>query len=110
MAIESRSAASQAADKERSDMNSNGKTLSVLAREGIGGGATTQTAEAGWTSDGSLTGRVLSVPRIVLLSPFKALRRLYWLVDRDARIRSQGLQTAGVVVATNTETRVFTDS
>ena len=58
---------------------------------------------------GVLARRILSVPRILLLSPFKALRQLYWLIDRDAKIRSQGLQTVGSVVRTRSDSRVVRD-
>ena len=39
---------------------------------------------------------------------FRAVREAYWLIDGDAKVRSQGLQTAGRVV--RTETRQHTGS
>ena len=41
--------------------------------------------------------------RVVAILLFKALREVYWALDRDAKVRSQGLQTVGRVVATKTE-------
>jgi len=49
------------------------------------------------------------VPRILLSSPFRALRQLYWLIDRDAKTRSQGLQTVGSVIKTRTDSRIVRD-
>ena len=68
-----------------------------------------QTAPAGEQRSGVLTHRIVSVLRFLLLSPFKALRQLYWLIDPDAKIRSQGLQTVGSVVKTHTSSRVVTN-
>ena len=72
-------------------------------------GATTQTAPAGESRSGEPTRRILSVLRIILLFPFKALRELYWLIDPDAKVRSQGLQVVGSVVKTRTSSSVVTD-
>ena len=68
-----------------------------------------RTTPAGGSRIAGLTRRILSALRILLLSPFKALRQLYWLIDPDAKIRSQGLQTVGSVVKTHTSSRVFTN-
>ena len=72
-------------------------------------GATTQTAPAGESRSGVPTCRILSVLRTLVLFPFKALRQLYWLIDPDAKVRSQGLQTVGSVVKTRTSSRVVRD-
>ena len=81
---------------------------SVLELNGVrdAPGATTQTAPAGESRSGVLFRRVLSVLRVLLLFPFKALRQLYWLIDHDAKIRSQGLQVVGSAVATRTSSRL----
>ena len=71
--------------------------------------ATTQTVPAEEIRRGVPTRRILSVLGILLLSPFKALRQLYWLIDRDAKIRSQGLQTVGSVIKTRSDSRVVRD-
>ena len=71
--------------------------------------ATTRTAPAGEGRSGVLTRRFLSVLRILLLFPFKTLKQLYWLIDPDAKIRSQGVQTIGSVVKTRTSSRVVRD-
>ena len=68
--------------------------------------ATTQKVPAGEIRTGLPTRQILSVLRITLLFPFLALRQLYWLIDTDAKIRSQGLQTVGSVVNTRTSSRV----
>ena len=39
----------------------------------------------------------------VCVSFGRALRAVYWVLDSDAKVRSQGLQTVGRVVATKTE-------
>ena len=40
--------------------------------------------------------------REVWTAPFRALREVYWVLDRDAKVRSRGLQTIGRVVRTET--------
>ncbi len=84
---------------------------SVLELNGVRDdpGATTQTAPAGESRSGGLFRRVLSVLRVLLLFPFKALRQLYWLIDPDAKCRSVGLQTVGRVVRTETRSGTTTE-
>ena len=36
-------------------------------------------------------------------APFRAIRAIYWMLDRDAKVRSRGLQTVGRVTGTRTE-------
>ena len=76
---------------------------------GYNGVISPTTAPAGGSRSSVLTRRILSMLRIFLLFPFTALRQLYWLMDPDAKIRSQGLQTVGSVVKTHTSSRVFTN-
>ena len=51
----------------------------------------------------------MSSVRFFLLSPYNALRQIYWLIDPDAKIRSQGLQIVGSVVKTHTRSKVVKD-
>ena len=51
------------------------------------------------TSLGRGIGQLL---RTTVVGLFRALREGYWLIDRDAKVRSQGLQTEGRVVKTET--------
>ena len=46
----------------------------------------------------------------VWTAPFRAIRAIYWMLDRDAKIRSQGVQTVGRVANTRTESQVYRDS
>ena len=57
-------------------------------------------------SDPRLPGMVMRVVDFLFEVPillFKGLREVYWALDRDAKVRSQGLQTIGRVGATKTE-------
>ena len=51
--------------------------------------------------------RVVTLPFIALKAAgvliFEGLREVYWALDRDAKVRSQGVQTVGRVVKTTTE-------
>ena len=58
--------------------------------------------------EGPQSGRTVKALRAVWLFLFEALREAYWLLDRDAKCRSQGVQTVGQVVST--QTREHTDS
>ncbi len=44
-----------------------------------------------------------------LLSPFLALRELYWMMDTDAAVRANGVETQGTVLAVKTETETHTN-
>ena len=44
-----------------------------------------------------------------LLSPFLALRELYWMMDTDAAVRANGVEIEGTVRALKTETHTHTD-
>ncbi len=35
-------------------------------------------------------------------APFRAMRAVYWALDRDAKVRARGLQTVGQVIGTRT--------
>ena len=51
---------------------------------------------------------VLNAPMHAGVLVFKAAREAYWVLDRDAKVRSQGLRTVGRVLSTTT--REHTDS
>lgn len=54
-------------------------------------------------------GRLLwTIWKAIWMYQFKALREVYWLMDPDAKVRSQGLRTVGRVQ--KTETRQHEDS
>lgn len=42
----------------------------------------------------------------ILLAPGRALREIYWILDRDAKARSKGHRTVGTVDKTETRTHV----
>ena len=49
------------------------------------------------------TAEIPGVWHQVWTAPFRAIRAVYWMLDRDAKVRSRGLQTVGRVVGTRTE-------
>ena len=60
------------------------------------------------TPDSTRRGGLTTVWREVWVFVLEVLREAYWLFDKDAKVRSQGLQTVGHVV--RTQTREHTDS
>ena len=69
-------------------------------------GAATQPLPIEEMRNRGLMGRMLGALRLVLLSPFKAVREVYWFLDPDSKVRSQGLRTVGSVIATCTTSKV----
>ena len=45
----------------------------------------------------------------IVTLPFTGVRELYWAFDRDAKVRSKGLQTIGRVERKRTKTDVYKD-
>ena len=53
--------------------------------------------------------RCLRAALYVGTMPFRGVRALYWAIDTDAKVRSQGVQTVGRVESTKTDTQVHTN-
>ena len=91
-------------------MNANETARKVLAQEGIS--MTEQqllrvVAKAPPPSNGippgRQRGRIMTAWVALWTFVFEALREAYWVLDRDAKVRSQGVQTAGRVLKTRTQ-------
>ena len=61
------------------------------------------------TRAGRIASRFLRAALYVGTLPFKGVRALYWAIDTDAKVRSQGTRTVGRVEMTKTDTHVSED-